>query len=98
MSPSCLSPLKPLPPIRAVIADRAGCQTPPVFVYARRPVVVVDALAACTMTTCVVLAGNVRSREASLAAAVVPAPAFFDAETDADGDADAGCRRPASGR
>ena len=38
------------------------------------------------MTTCVVLAGSVRSREASLAAAVVPAAAaFFD--TDADGDA-----------
>jgi hypothetical protein len=43
--------------------------------------VVADALAACTMTTCVVLAGRVRSRDASFATAVV---AFFDADGDGD--------------
>src|SRR5690349_14337047 len=90
LSPSRLSPLKPLAPIFAVIAGRAGCHTPPVFAYARRPAVLVDALAACTMTTWVVLAGSVRSRDASFAAAVVPAAvAFFEAETDTDGDPDA---------
>lgn len=49
---------------------------------------VADALAAWTMTTCVVLAGSVLSRDASFAAAVVPAAAaFFEADADAAGDA-----------
>ncbi len=43
------------------------------------------------MMTCVVLAGSVLSREASFAAAVVPAAAaFFDADAEGDGGADAG--------
>ena len=59
-----------------VIADRAGCQAPPVFAYARRLVVVAEALAACTMTTWVVVAAVFDG----------DADGFFDADADADGD------------
>ncbi|MDG6109249.1 M15 family metallopeptidase [Dactylosporangium aurantiacum] len=84
--------------MRAVIGDSTGCQTPPVFAYARRLAVVADALAACTITTWVVLPGRVRSRDASFAAAVVPAAAaFFDAEGDGDADRDAGTEADTDG-
>lgn len=85
LSPSCLLPLKPLPPMCADIADSTGCHTPPVFAYARRLAVVDDADPACTITTCVVPAGSVLSRDASFAVAVVPAAAAF-LDTDGDGD------------
>jgi hypothetical protein len=49
--------------------------------------VVADALAACTMTTWVVLAGRVLSRDASFAAAT---DAFFDADADGEAALDAG--------